>query len=143
MNVYGLFDSINNNYFYVGVSKILKKRLSGHMSSTDKNLEKVKVIQNIKANNSRPQIKILEVVPDYKFDDVLKIELGWINRLKKEGHPLTNKALSGGGCKPTKNPKIPISLYIPEETILKFGGKDRIREILYEYIKNYTKPSYE
>lgn len=137
MNVYGLFDPINNNFFYVGVSADLKRRLLGHMSSTDKNLEKVDIIKKIKEKKRRPEIKILEVVPDYQLENILEIEMKWILALKAQGHPLTNKALNGAGCRPTNNPKKAVSLYIEEDVISSFGGAEKFKNILYNYIKNY------
>jgi hypothetical protein len=139
MYVYGLLNPITNKYFYVGVTSDLKSRLNGHMSSTDKNRRKAAVIQDILKNSQRPIIIPLQTVTDEDFIYISKIELHWIHKLLKEGHPLTNQAFSGEGRRPllSINKKKCITFYFKPSVIEKFGGTEKMKEKLYSWLENY------
>ena len=136
VKIYGLLNPLTQQYFYVGItSQKLSKRLSGHMSTTDKNTKKVEVIKSICANNQRPIIVLLETI-DNLFES-LDRELFWMNKLINTGNPLVNKDFNKRGCKPNGNTKIQIDLYIEESKIELFGGVDRLRRFLYYLTDNY------
>ncbi|MEO7048878.1 MAG: GIY-YIG nuclease family protein [Ferruginibacter sp.] len=138
MNVYGLRNPIDDNYFYVGVSGDLKRRLLGHMSSTDKNKDKATIIKKIVDAGLRPEIKLLQYIPDNNIGSISEIELFWINKLLHQGHPITNKSLNGAGAKPSVNPKMAITIYVTNSKVLAFGGIEKIKEILYNFINEQT-----
>lgn len=135
--IYGLLNPITNQYFYVGAtSQELRIRLNGHMSSTDKNEQKVAVIQGILNYDERPKIVLLETT--YDIDKCSDMELSWMNKLKFEGHPLINKSFKKAGRLPSTTPKVQINLYIEEDKIELLGGVDRLRKLLYYFTDNYN-----
>lgn len=143
--IYGLWNPIEKNYFYVGItSTMLDKRLCGHMSSTDKNPKKVKIIKALSDKGIRPEIHLIEEVP---LDDTFlaaQRELFWIKEYINSGHPLVNKSLNGSGRKPSENPKIPITIYVEKGVVDGFGGANEFRNMVYqqiEQLKNHNSQS--
>ena len=53
---------------------------------------------------------------------------------------------NGAGRKPSGNPKIPITIYVPKKDIWLFGNEDKLRSKIYDFVNNYSKgeePKYE
>jgi hypothetical protein len=138
--IYGLKNPITNEFFYVGLTgQELLMRLGGHMSSTDKNKDKVSIISKIKSAGKRPEIVLLEEIP-FTLMELSQIrEVEWMKKLIKEGHPIVNKAIHKAGRKPAENPKILINFWIEQKYIDKVGGMDAAIEICLLSIKSYAK----
>lgn len=137
--IYGLLNPVTEKYFYVGLTCLdLKIRLNAHMSSTDKNREKVAIIQDILSKGKRPQIVLLEEMPSDSETSAKEAEYKWTRVLEKD-NVLTNKDQNRGGRNPCKNPKKQVNLYISEDVIDRFGGKDNLKKILCEYMEAYGK----
>lgn len=137
--IYALKNPLTQEYFYVGITGAsLNVRLNGHMSSTDKNDDKLCVINKIKAAGHKPEIVLLEEIPVIGNKDNREKEVYWVNALIKAGHPLTNKKNALSGRKPADSAKIQISLYITQPDIDKFGGVENIKKYLYDYIDAYN-----
>lgn len=58
----------------------------------------------------------------------------WVMEEKKKG----GKRI-GAGRKPTSNPKVQVTLYVPTTDIWKFGNELKMKEGLYAYISNFSK----
>ena len=92
--IYKLIDPISNEIRYVGLTfNDLKQRLKSHCSEKSSS-HKSNWIKNLKSKGLKP---IIESIEDNvsTYDEVCVQEIYWIDKLKNEGHPLTNMA-SGG-----------------------------------------------
>jgi hypothetical protein len=139
IKIYGLLNPIDNKYFYVGATgQPLKKRLTGHTSSTDKNEKKVAIVKSILEKGLRPLIVLLERPSD--DCDPKEREIAWMQKLKSEGHDIVNKSFTGVGSGPKKNAKIAITLFVNVRIIEAFGGVDELKKKIYEFIEKYERP---
>lgn len=91
--IYGIRDQAKAEYFYVGsTGSSVQTRLKSHLSQVCKGRHRNKHFANkvrlLKAENVT--IDTLETVtPEERFT----VEYRWINKLRSEGHPLTNVRL--------------------------------------------------
>lgn len=95
--LYVLKNPLNNNeIFYVGQTfHALETRLSGHISETGANREKINYIQAIINAGSRPTIEAVEVIRGTCYIDKLKVnerEIYWIRYYLALGCTLLNSA---------------------------------------------------
>lgn len=135
IKIYALFNPVTETYFYVGATGLdLNKRLNGHMSSTDKNKDKVAIISSILKENKRPEIILLEEVD---ISVSTEREAYWMDKMIKSGHFIVNKCFKGKGRKPSDNAKVQVNLGFTEEVIELHGGKDKFKEVLYKFIEDY------
>lgn len=95
--IYTLTDPISNEIKYVGKTRDLKNRFYRHLSSyylkeswTPKN----KWILNLKNNNLKPLMEILDIGDEYNIDS---LEIYWISQLKAWGIKLKNETVGGDG----------------------------------------------
>jgi len=95
--IYTLSDPISNEIRYVGKTKDLKDRLRRHMSNynlkatwTSKN----KWLKNLKNNNLKPIMEILDQGDENNIDD---LEIYWIGQLKAWGIKIKNETDGGEG----------------------------------------------
>jgi len=85
--IYTLSDPITNEIKYCGKTKDIKERLSGHLKEK-KRIDKFNWIKNLKNNNLKPRIEIIDEVDDNGWDFWEKY---WISQLKTWGFELLNK----------------------------------------------------
>ncbi len=91
--IYALCYPDKEKYFYVGVSKLLDERYQQHVGAKTGNMEKDLIIRAIKSKDKLPRLVILE--DNLTEDEAYKSESGWIKRLSKTGHKLTNRTEGG------------------------------------------------
>lgn len=100
--IYKLIDPITNEIRYVGLTfNPLRQRLKSHLSESSKS-HKSNWIKKLKSDGLIPIIESIEE-NILSYEDVCEREIYWIDKLKSEGHPLTNMA-SGGN----KNKKMSV-----------------------------------
>ena len=102
IHIYVLIDPrFPTDFRYVGQTKNLKKRLAGHLtkSSLLYLTYKNNWINKIISEGVKPEIKIID---DCEFEQANDNEIYWIQRLKDEGHKLTN--LNRGGRNFSRKP---------------------------------------
>lgn len=86
--VYGLKDPRDDLFRYVGQTTNVKKRFKQHMAgSVDGSPEKRQWISELKLKGMEPKCEVLE---GCNLAYAKKVEKKWINRMRAEGHPLTN-----------------------------------------------------
>jgi hypothetical protein len=86
--IYTLSDPITKEVKYCGKTKNIKERLIGHLKDKRHNKEKFQWISDIKNNNLKPIIEIVDEVDDEGWDFWEKY---WISQLKCWGFELFNK----------------------------------------------------
>lgn len=89
--IYGLRVIGQDKYFYIGCCRDLKSRLLGHLSSAAHDIGAGKAKNKI-IRESGFKIEIVElenVVSEFRRVANL-VEMDYIDRFLKEGHPLTN-----------------------------------------------------
>jgi group I intron endonuclease len=92
--IYKLIDPISNEIRYVGLTfNDLKQRLKSHCSEKSSS-HKSNWINRLKSIGLKPIIESIEQDIS-SYDEVCNREIYWIDKLKSDGHPLTNMA-SGG-----------------------------------------------
>ena len=92
--IYKLIDPISEEIRYVGLTfNDLKQRLKSHCSEKSSS-HKSNWIKKLKSFGLKPIIETIEENIS-SYDEVCNREIYWIDKLKNEGHPLTNMA-SGG-----------------------------------------------
>ena len=92
--IYALEDPNTNEVRYIGKSDAPKSRCANHlaMSKADVNIHKKRWIAKLKRNGQKPNLIILERVPEREWQDR---ERWWIQHGRDSSWPLTNIA-SGG-----------------------------------------------
>jgi len=92
--IYKLIDPTSNEIRYIGLTfNDLKQRLKSHCSEKSTS-HKSNWIKKLKSIGLKPIIESIEENIS-SYDEVCNREIYWIDKLKSEGHPLTNMA-SGG-----------------------------------------------
>lgn len=92
--IYKLIDPISDEIRYVGLTfNDLKQRLKSHCSEKSSS-HKSNWIKKLKSFGLKPIIETIEENIS-SYDEVCNREIYWIDKLKNDGHPLTNMA-SGG-----------------------------------------------
>lgn len=92
--IYKLIDPTSNEIRYVGLTfNDLKQRLKSHCSEKSSS-HKSNWIKRLKSIGLKPIIESIEQDIS-SYDEVCNREIYWIDKLKSDGHPLTNMA-SGG-----------------------------------------------
>ena len=91
--IYKLIDPIDERIRYVGMTiNSLKQRLKSHRNEKSKS-HKSAWVNSLKKNGLAPKIELIETVNSYKL--ACEKETYWIDKLKKDGHNLTNHATGG------------------------------------------------
>lgn len=90
--IYILIDPTTNEIKYCGKTGNLKERFSSHMKDR-KPIEKYNWIKNLKDNNLKP---IMEIIDEVEIEDWDFWEKYWIAQLKCWGFQLLNKTNGGG-----------------------------------------------
>lgn len=99
--IYKLVDPIDESIRYVGLTfNSLKQRLKSHRNEKSKS-HKTNWINHLKGLGQSPYIELIETVSDY--NEACEREIFWIDKLKKEGHNLTNHASGGNKNKKMSN----------------------------------------
>ena len=97
--IYKLIDPTSNEIRYVGLTfNDLKQRLKSHCSEKSSS-HKSNWIKRLKSIGIKPIIESIEQDIS-SYDEVCNREIYWIDKLKSDGHPLTN--MSSGGNKNKK-----------------------------------------
>jgi GIY-YIG catalytic domain len=93
--IYTLSDKLGT-IRYVGKTQYLKQRLYAHIKECKSNNKSHKIswIKSLLNNNERPQIEILDIVPESEWEYWEKY---WIAQLRAWGFNLTNISLGGYG----------------------------------------------
>lgn len=92
--IYKLIDPETNEVRYIGLTfNTLKQRLKSHYSEKSKS-HKSNWVQKLRSRGLKPIIESIESDIS-SYDEVCEREIYWIDKLKNEGHSLTNMA-SGG-----------------------------------------------
>ena len=93
--IYKLSDPITGKIKYVGKSNDPKKRLSDHIYNCDRTItHKNNWVKSLLEKGERPILEILEVVDQSNWE---RHEIYWIEKLRDEGHDLTNMDKGGQG----------------------------------------------
>jgi group I intron endonuclease len=93
--IYILKDPITNEVRYVGKSDNPKKRLSEHINkSKHTSTYKNNWLKNLKKNNLKPILEIIDVVDKSNWGE---LEKKWITHFKEIGSNLTNQTEGGDG----------------------------------------------
>jgi len=135
--IYGLIDPRNDEVFYIGFTKYLKKRYYEHLNANgkkrEKNTHKDNVINKILALGLKPKMKILDEC-EHEYNNKLKIceherlEKYYIQKYKNKGAKLANLTDGGdGGCTYLK----PVYQYSEDGEFLK--KYDSVNEVANEY----------
>lgn len=91
--IYKLVDPIDESIRYVGLTiNSLKQRLKSHRNEKSKS-HKSSWIKSLKIKGETPRIELIDIANDY--EQACQKEIFWIDKLKQDGHKLTNHA-SGG-----------------------------------------------
>lgn len=87
--IYALINPINGEYFYVGQSKDMVIRMSGHRRQYGHSKQLKSYVDALSIFNHYPEFKILDEIEACKFlrDELEKC---WIGSLLKKGHNLLN-----------------------------------------------------
>jgi hypothetical protein len=86
--IYGLYSSMLNKYFYVGVSHNPRVRFYNHLLAKSNNSDKDTHIELLKSMGLKPKMILLAQVP---IEDGLIWERAYIKHIKAIGYPLTNR----------------------------------------------------
>ena len=101
--IYILRNPITEEIFYVGQTKMpLEVRLSGHISETGANREKINYIQAILGAGQKPIIEAIETIATTCYIDTMAVnerEIYWIRYHKSLGCNLFNKAATAPDTK--------------------------------------------
>jgi len=101
--IYVLRNPITEEIFYVGQTKMpLEVRLSGHISETGANREKIHYIQAILETGQKPIIEPIETIATKCYIDTMAVnerEIYWIRYHKSLGCNLLNKAATAPDTK--------------------------------------------
>jgi hypothetical protein len=88
--IYALVDDLERQV-YVGQTENLERRQAAHLRDTE-NLEKVALIQSLRAQGREPKLLKLEEVAD---KDAGERERYWVSYYKSRGYKITNRIYSG------------------------------------------------
>jgi|HubBroStandDraft_6_1064221.scaffolds.fasta_scaffold705631_2 hypothetical protein len=92
--IYGLHDPVVDSIFYVGQSRDPKSRLWAHIAAA-REVEKSQRILNILLAGRRPELKILQEIPEsmeHVENFIRSQEMKWVNSF---GNQLVNRARWG------------------------------------------------
>lgn len=91
--IYKLIDPIDESIRYVGLTiNSLNQRLKSHRNEKSKS-HKTAWIRTLKSKGTTPKIELIEEVNTY--EQACEREIFWIDKLKQDGHRLTNHATGG------------------------------------------------
>lgn len=91
--IYKLIDPVDGSVRYVGLTmNSLNQRLKSHRNEKSKS-HKSAWIESLKSKGNTPVIELIEEV--YSYEQACDREIFWIDKLKQEGHKLTNHATGG------------------------------------------------
>ena len=92
--IYTLTDPRDNKIKYIGKTNNIDKRLYRHLSENNTNSKKSNWINNLKINNLKP---IIEVLDTGSVEEINKMEIYWISQFKTWGFELKNFTNGGDG----------------------------------------------
>jgi len=95
--IYSLTDPRTNEIRYVGKAMDVQHRLGQHYSDTRGESQRARWIRELRAENLKPAIEVLEMFPDSDGTDWQNAERWWIAYLRFIGCPLVNLDLGGHG----------------------------------------------
>lgn len=95
--IYVLKDPTTDEIRYVGKTSNPKDRLSRHLQKSyldggDKNFHKSRWIKKLLSIGERPTMSVIQECDD---TNVNELEIYWIDKMKKDGHNLTNMSIGG------------------------------------------------
>ena len=91
--IYKLIDPVDESVRYVGLTiNSLNQRLKSHRNEKSKS-HKSAWIKSLKSKGNTPKIELIEEVDSY--EQACDREIFWIDKLRQDGHKLTNHATGG------------------------------------------------